>query len=61
MNDNLWEKVSRSIGLYRYVPSGRYFAQVRFKGKLHRRSLETTDIALAKVEDLVMVSGSESA
>lgn len=48
MNDNLWEKVSRSIGLYRYRPSGRYFAQVRFKGKLNRRSLETTDIALAK-------------
>jgi integrase len=48
MKNNVWEKVSRSIGLYRYVPSGRYFAQVRFKGKLCRRSLETTDIALAK-------------
>jgi integrase len=46
--NKLWEKVSRSIGLYRYVPSGRYFAHLRFKGKLHRRSLETTDIALAK-------------
>ena len=48
MNDNIWEKVSRSIGLYRYVSSGRYFAQVRFKGKLYRKSLETTDGALAK-------------
>src|SRR5215831_12796203 len=48
MNDNIWEKVSRSIGLYRYISSGRYFAQVRFKGKLYRRSLETDDLALAK-------------
>jgi len=48
MTRNLWEKVSRSIGLYRYVPSGRYFAQLRFKGKLHRKSLGTTDCALAK-------------
>jgi integrase len=48
MNAKVWEKVSRSIGLYRYIPNGRYFAQVRFKGKLHRNSLETTDLALAK-------------
>jgi integrase len=48
MDNNVWEKVSRSIGLYRYIPSGRYFAHVRYKGKLYRRSLETTDIALAK-------------
>jgi integrase len=45
---NDWEKVSRSIGLYRYRSNGRYFARVRCKGKLQRRSLETDDIALAK-------------
>ena len=43
-----WEKVSRAIGLYRYVPNGRYFARVRYGGKLHRKSLETDDSALAK-------------
>src|SRR5215471_8064842 len=45
---NTWEKVSRSIGLYRYVPTGRYFARVRYRGKLHRKSLDTDDLALAK-------------
>jgi integrase len=45
---NDWEKVSRSIGLYRYVPNGRYFACVRYRGKLHRKSLNTTDSAVAK-------------
>jgi hypothetical protein len=45
---NIWEKVSRAIGLYRYVPNGRYFARVRYWGKLYRKSLETDDSALAK-------------
>jgi integrase len=45
---NTWEKISRAIGLYRYVPNGRYFARVRYRGKLHRKSLETSDSALAK-------------
>jgi integrase len=45
---NTWEKVSRSIGLYRYVPNGRYFARLRYCGKLYRKSLETDDSALAK-------------
>src|SRR5262249_27343397 len=45
---NEWEKVSRSIGLYRYIPTGRYFARVRYCGKLHRRSLATDDGAIAK-------------
>jgi hypothetical protein len=45
---NIWEKVSRAIGLYRYVPNGRYFARVRYCGKLYRKSLETDDSALAK-------------
>src|SRR5262249_22177275 len=48
MKSNVWEKVSRSIGLYRYASSGQYFAHVRYKGKLHRRSLETGDLELAK-------------
>ena len=45
---NTWEKSSRSIGLYRYVPTGRYFARVRYCGKLYRKSLETDAAALAK-------------
>jgi len=45
---NIWEKVSCAIGLYRYVPNGRYFAPVRYCGKLYRKSLETDDSALAK-------------
>jgi integrase len=45
---NTWEKISRSIGLYRYAPNGRYFARVRYCGKLYRKSLETDDSALAK-------------
>jgi integrase len=47
-NNNTWEKVNRAIGLYRYIPNGRYFARVRYCGKLHRKSLETGDVALAK-------------
>jgi integrase len=46
--ERTWEKVPRSIGLYRYLPNGRYFARVRYRGKLHRKSLETPDAALAK-------------
>jgi len=48
ISQNKWEKVSRSIGLYRYAPTGRYFARVRYKGKLYRKSLETNDSAIAK-------------
>jgi integrase len=48
IDKNAWEKVSRAIGLYRYVPNGRYFARVRYGGKLHRKSLETTSSAIAK-------------
>jgi len=35
-------------GLYRYEPSGCYFARVRYGGRLHRKSLETEDFQLAK-------------
>src|SRR5437899_228177 len=33
--------------LYKYKSSGVYFAHVRAEGKLHRKSLETTDRQLA--------------
>ena len=35
-------------GLYRYEPSGCYFARIRYGGRLHRRSLETEDFQTAK-------------
>jgi integrase len=42
----LWK---RSLpGLYRYEPSGSYFACVRYGGRLYRRSLATDDFQLAK-------------
>jgi hypothetical protein len=43
-----WLKVSRSVGLYRYIPNGIYHARVRHGGELHRESLETKDLAFAK-------------
>ena len=48
MKQNIWTKVKREHGLYRYNPSGQYFARVRFRGKLYRRKLETADLDLAK-------------
>jgi integrase len=45
---NGWTKISRQIGLYRYEPSGQFYARVRHAGKLHRRKLDTTDLELAK-------------
>jgi integrase len=44
----VWTRIKREHGLYRYDPSGQYFARVRFRGKLYRRKLETDDLALAK-------------
>ena len=46
--DNIWTKIKRERGLYRYNPNGTYHARVRFGGKLYRRKLETGDLALAK-------------
>jgi len=46
--DNIWTKIKREHGLYRYNPSGQYFARVRKHGKLYRRKLDTTDLDLAK-------------
>jgi integrase len=49
MNSNtVWTRIKREHGLYRYNPSGQYFARVRFRGKLYRRKLDTIDLALAK-------------
>jgi integrase len=48
ISNNVWTKIKRERGLYRYNPSGQYFARVRFRGKLYRRKLETGDLALAK-------------
>jgi integrase len=46
--NNVWTKIKREHGLYRYNPSGQYFARVRFRGKLYRRKLDTADLDLAK-------------
>jgi integrase len=42
-----WTK-SKSACLYRYNPTGQYFARVRFGGKLHRKKLGTRDYQLAR-------------
>jgi integrase len=39
---------SKTHGLYRYNPTGQYFARVRFRGKLYRKKLETDDYAFAR-------------
>jgi len=48
ISNNAWTRIKREHGLYRYNPSGQYFARVRFHGKLYRRKLDTADLALAK-------------
>ena len=50
--ENQWKKIGPC--LYRYVPSGVYYALIKFRGKQIRRTLETKDLALArrKVQDL---------
>ena len=47
-SSNLWTRIKREHGLYRYNPSGQYFARVRFKGKLYRRRLVTDDLEYAR-------------
>ena len=44
-SNNVWTRIKRQRGLYRYTPSGQYFARVRFRGKLYRRKLESDDCA----------------
>jgi integrase len=46
--NNVWTRIKREHGLYRYNPSGQYFARVRFKGKLYRKKLIAGDLAVAK-------------
>jgi integrase len=48
ISGNVWTRSKREHGLYRYNPSGQYFARVRFRGKLYRRKLDTDDLALAR-------------
>jgi len=45
MKQAMLKKVAQC--LYRYEPSGTYFAHIRTGGKLHRKSLDTTDRQLA--------------
>src|SRR5262249_25243020 len=44
----IWTRIKRKPGLYRYNPSGQYFARVRKCGKLYRRKLGTNDLEYAK-------------
>ena len=43
-----WQKTQYS-NLIRYVPSGTYYARLRVKGKLIRKSLKTDLISVAKL------------
>jgi integrase len=47
ISNDPWTK-SKGSGLYRYNPTGQYFARVRFRGKLIRKKLDTDDYELAK-------------
>jgi integrase len=48
MNKNdVWTK-AKTACLYRYKPTGQYFARVRFGGKLHRKKLKATDYQVAR-------------
>jgi hypothetical protein len=46
-SNDQWTK-SKTACLYRYNPTGQYFARVRFGGKLHRKKLGTNDYQLAR-------------
>jgi integrase len=47
-SNNIWTKIKRKPGLYRYNPSGQFFARVRKGGKLYRQKLGTDDLEYAK-------------
>ena len=47
-SDKDWQKTQYSI-VIRYVPSGSYYARLRFKGKLIRKSLKTNLISATKL------------
>ena len=44
----LWTKIKKQPGLYRYGPSGQYYARLKIHGRVVRRRLGTTDFAIAK-------------
>jgi len=44
----IWQKTPYA-NLVRYEPSGKYFARLRVRGKLIRRSLKTTQLRVAKL------------
>src|SRR5688572_21328081 len=46
--DPQWQKAGPC--LYRYVPSGTYFARIRVRGKFIRRSLKTKSFSVAKTK-----------
>ena len=47
-SNNVWIKIKRERGLYRYNATGQYFARVRKGGKLYRQKLGTDDLEYAK-------------
>jgi integrase len=47
-SDKDWQKTQYS-NLIRYIPSGTYYARLRVKGKLIRRSLKTDTLTVAKL------------
>jgi integrase len=47
IKNDVWTKCKTAC-LYRYNPTGQYFARVRFGGKLHREKLDTHDYQLAR-------------
>ena len=40
--------IKSGVGLYRYVPTGKYHARVRFEGKVYRAKLHTCDHKIAR-------------
>ena len=46
--DKRWQK-TQYTNLIRYVPSGKFYARLRVKGKLIRKSLKTDVLSIAKL------------
>ena len=46
-DNGLWQRAGHN--LVRYAPSRKYFMRCRVAGKLHRKSLKTTVISVAKL------------
>jgi hypothetical protein len=40
---------TQHANLIRYVPSGKYFARIRVRGKLIPKTLKTTQVSVAKL------------